>query len=462
MIKKSSFYYFLSGSIFILCFLVNISEITAFNVDPDASPCPDQQNKKKIKSLDTPLTLAKLIDISSIQSKEILEGRWNIELDKMALRSTLSSYYPSADVISNIHYSNFTELDNIGDAFNATLNISWNIFSAWKIFFKDELINKSLKAERFRKVQIKKKSRAKAIALYYDYWASHNKMETVRFERSLLEKDYSNAKFAFKNDIISKKELQNMKRKWEGSVWRYEESSLTLEQSKKKLLSFIFLSLTTKISPPPDLKLPSLQTLENAIDTTLETSENILLSKRQVEEAKKAVKKAKYKRWTNFSTSFYVGNSISLDHFNLEDESNDFNYGADFSWHFPLFDAGYYKRLRRQSEISYEKAVLEHDELPGKIIEKVAKMWRSLIEKKKNIELTTDLLENTKKEFEIIKLKFDSGDISKIEMDKAIFELQKMNTDLLQNNYEYIVMHANMDFFCGYDIEWIKETLKQN
>ena len=89
-------------------------------------------------------------------------------------------------------------------------------------------------------------------------------------------------------------------------------------------------------------------------------------------------------------------------------------------------------------------------------------MWRQLIEKKKNIILTNETLENKEKDFEIVKLKYGSGTISDIEKEKATLEIQKSRNKLLLNNYEYIVMHANLDYFCGRDVGWIKELSKQN
>ena len=105
--------------------------------------------------------------------------------------------------------------------------------------------------------------------------------------------------------------------------------------------------------------------------------------------------------------------------------------------------------------------MLENEKLPIEIIEKVTDMWRELIERRKNILLTQEKLEEEEAGFEVLKLKYDNGDIAEVDKEKAYLDLKKLRGQLLLQNYEYIVTHANLDIFCGNDLSWINEKMQR-
>ena len=294
------------------------------------------------------LTLAHIIVRSASKSEDILNDDWESEIKHLETEGMVSEYFPRAEINSSLYYSDTSDYDNLDDAFRSHLSINWNLINSWKIFFRKKYMERNAAYRKLVRSQAIRKSQAKAIAFYYNYWAAENYMNVVDSEKKLAEKNLSNIRFAFEKDLIPQKSVDMLERKVEEVSWAYDDAVLIHKQAEQKLLRFLFLPREVRFASPPVIQLPQVPSLETVISKSLESSEALLLSQKQVKRASESINKGKYERWTIFNTSIYAGNSVPLHQYaDLDDLENVF-YGAELKWRLPVFDGGYYKRNKKK------------------------------------------------------------------------------------------------------------------
>lgn len=451
---NSFLYFILPISLFML---LSLGATTPEGTD-DPPPFNEPQSHWEEASLTKePLNLTRILDRASLKSQDLLREDWDLRTNQLEMEGIASEYWPRADLNASLYNNDSSRYDRLSDAFLASLNLNWNLFNAWKAFFRNKYLKQNATFRELAHKQALRKSKARALILYYNFWAADHCLEIASEEKSLEAKKLSNSEFALGKNLISKKSASDAAENFNELSWNDDNAGIVHARAKTKLLRYLFLPRETDIAPPPEIKIPEIPPLETFIRKTLETSEALMLSRENLKAARQSIRDNKYKRWTNFYTSFYAGNSIPFNPWSEQNSKDSVFYAAELKWVLPLFDGGFYNRQEKQAEIGYEKALLDDENLPGEIVDKITDLWRELTEKRKKIIAAEVILEDKKKSFELLLDRYGSGKVSLIEKEEAFLDLKKKKIELRIKKYEYIMTHANLDLFCGSDISWIRD-----
>lgn len=157
---------------------------------------------------------------------------------------------------------------------------------------------------------------------------------------------------------------------------------------------------------------------------------------------------AKYDEYQKYYKNNYLPELSVSGQVSRVDQVKGNNVGLNLSW--KLFDGASNFHLSEQANANKLKALQEKETYVQKIKSEVERSYHSLMSYKKQLAAKDVALKQAENEFNLAKLKYNIGDISKVDLETSKYNWENAKFGWLTSKINVAIKQSELHFACGY------------
>lgn len=200
--------------------------------------------------------------------------------------------------------------------------------------------------------------------------------------------------------------------------------------------------------------LPPLMTADEVYNRALASNHRLRAAFLQTEAAEKNVALAKT-GWiptlsfnAGLSTNYYHTNGFANESFGGQMRHN-FAQSVGFSLSVPVFDAFSTRNSVRRARLSAESAALQLDDARQQLYKAICQAHTQAIGAMRQVSASADALENTRRAYDAMTVKYENGRANATELEKAKSDYTNAAADAVHARYQLILRSRILRFYAG-------------
>ncbi|MBN2143614.1 MAG: TolC family protein [Candidatus Aureabacteria bacterium] len=407
-----------------------------------------------------PLDFYDVVALSQTRSFAALENKRQEKILDWKLSEIKETIRPKVSLSSRFQHSNLDDSLSLEKSFDMFLTVNWNIFSIQDYFTQKKYYRELTRLSREKQKWFMKQNTLEAVRLYFLYCRSKMETKLAAIEYKTAMDEFEDTEVLFKMKRLSDFDLRTQEDKLKNTLKERKLKELELENHRKSLLSFIFLDETISVSGfNYKIGIPPMPEEKELIERAVLHSQDVLDSFSQAQNNRRLKKSLAYKRWTDFSSSLYFSNSLSVDDWDWERDKGQTFVGLGLWWNIPLFCGDEWSRQAAKAEMDYANMAYQHQMLIQKTSRHVQRLVLSIKENEVERTHLRELRKISARDLLLSHSDFKKGNLSGRQFEKYKNRVKQLSLKTKIKELERILLHAELHCLCGEDLAWLTEEV---